>query len=87
MPTLHVAEQNLNADASRLSATIVNDTLKDARNVTIAAVLFDSGGVARAASKSLIVDVPAKSSVPVVFTWAGGVLTIVRAEITILPSF
>ncbi len=87
MPTLHVAEQNLNADASRLGATIVNDALTDAQNVTIAAVLFDSGGVARAASKSLIVDIPAKSSMPVVFTWAGGVPDIVRAQITILPSF
>jgi hypothetical protein len=87
MPTLHVAEQNLNADASRLGATIVNDTLTDVQNVTIAAVLFDSGGVARAASKSLIVDVPAKASMPVVFTWGSGVPNIVRAQITILPSF
>ncbi|HUD03074.1 MAG TPA: hypothetical protein VMR46_03640 [Candidatus Paceibacterota bacterium] len=87
IPTLSVAEQNLNADASRLSATVVNDTLNDAQNVTVAAVLFDSAGVARAASKSLIVDVPAKSSMPVVFTWGSGVPNIVRAEITILPSF
>jgi len=87
MPMLSIAEQNLNTDASRLGATVVNDTLTDAQNVTVAAVLFDSGGVARAASKSLIVYVPAKSSMPVVFTWAGGVPNIVRAQITILPSF
>ena len=87
IPTLSIAEQNLNADASRLGATIVNNTLTDAQNVTVAAVLFDSEGAARAASKSLIVDVPAKSSIPVVFTWAGGVPNIVRAQITILPSF
>jgi len=87
IPTLHVAEQNLNTYASRLGASIINNTLTDAHNVTVAAVLFDSQGVARAASKSLIVDVPAKSSMPAVFTWAGGVPNIVRAEITILPSF
>ncbi|MGC9602294.1 MAG: hypothetical protein ABSE76_00925 [Minisyncoccia bacterium] len=87
IPTLSIAEQNLNTDASQLGATVVNDTLSDAQNITVAAVLFDNQGVARAASRSLIVDIPAKSSVPVVFTWQGGVPNIVRAEITILPSF
>jgi hypothetical protein len=87
IPTLQITQQNLNADASRLGATIVNNTLQDAEQVTVTAVLFDSQGVARAASKSLLPVVSAQSSVPVVFTWSGGVPNIVRAEITILPSF
>ena len=87
IPTLHISEQMLQADASRLSATLTNTTLTDARGVTVTAVLFDSQGVARAASKSVLGTVPANSSVPLVFTWQGGVPNIVRAEITVLPSF
>jgi len=87
IPALHMTQQNLSTDASRLDALLVNDTLQDAGQVTVEAVLFDAEGVARAASKSLIATVPAKSSVPVVFTWQGGVPNIVRAEITIVPSF
>ena len=84
---LHVIQQNLSADASRLSATIVNDNLSDVQNVTAAAVLFDASGVARAASKSLITLVPGHSSASVVFTWPGGIPNIVSAQITLLPSF
>ncbi|HEY5383498.1 MAG TPA: hypothetical protein VIJ88_03015, partial [Candidatus Paceibacterota bacterium] len=87
IPTLGITQQNLNAGASRLSAVVVNNTLHDASQVTIAAVLFDGQGVARAASKSLLATLPAQSSMPVVFTWRGGVPNIVRAEITVLPSF
>ncbi len=87
VPLLGVTQQSLTADALRLSATVVNNTLQDAQSVTVAAVLFDSQGVARAASKSLLPVVPAQSSVPVVFTWQGGVPNIARAEITVLPSF
>ena len=86
-PRLKTTGQNLSPDASRLSATVVNDTLQNAKNVTLAVVLFDQDGVARAASRSLIASIPAKSSEPVVFTWPGGVPNIVKAEISILPSF
>ncbi len=87
IPILHITQQNLSSDASRLSAYVVNDTLNDAKNVTAAAVLFDSGGVARAASKSLVTVVPAHGTASLVFTWPGGNPDIVRAEITLLPSF
>ena len=87
LPALRATEQYLAPDASQLRATIVNDSIEDATKVTIAAVLFDAGGTARAASRSLLATVPRKGSVPVVFTWSGGVQNIVRAEITILPSF
>jgi hypothetical protein len=72
---------------NRISATIMNDSLEDAKKVTIVAVLFDAQGVARAASKSTLASLARKSSETVVFTWPGEFRDIARAEITILPSF
>lgn len=87
LPTLRIGNQFLAQDASQLSATITNESLQDAGKTTVTAVLFDSQGVARAASKSTLPKVARKSSQQVVFTWAGGVPGVVRAEITLLPSF
>lgn len=86
VPALRVTNQELAADGSRLSATIVNDGLAAVRRATITAVLYDVSGTARAASKSLI-DIPAKGSQAAVFTWPLGNTSIVRAEITVLPPF
>lgn len=86
LPSLRVAGQGLAADGSRLEAVVENSSLIDASGVTVGAVLFDASGTAVAASKSSI-DVAKKSAAPVVFTWPGGVLNVVRAEITVLPSF
>lgn len=83
LPKLNVSGQRLAADASRLEGAVSNDSFNDAR-ATVAAVLFDADGVARAASKSTI-TVPARSSTPVVFTWGTPAAGIVRAEITVLP--
>jgi hypothetical protein len=83
LPKLAVSNQKLAADASRLEATISNDSFNDVR-VTIAAVLFDGEGVARAASRSTA-TVPARSSAPIVFTWGQPASDVVRAEITLLP--
>lgn len=85
--TLRVTNQFLNEDASRLSATILNDSIQDVKDTVITAVLFDREGVARAASRSVLPRVPKRGSQTVVFTWQGGVDNIVRAEITVLPSF
>jgi len=82
-----VTGQQLSADGSRLSATLVNDTLEDSPRVTVVGVLFDQYGTAIAASKSTINRIQRKSSQPIVLTWPGGVQDIVRAEITTLPSF
>jgi len=84
---LRVVEGNPAADWSRLPVTIVNDSIDDAHDVTVDAVLFDAGGVARAASKSILKSVAHKSSQDVVFTWPGGVAGIVKAEVVVLPSF
>ncbi len=86
VPSLKVSGQNPNADWSKIEATLTNDSLLDAHNVTVGAVLFDASGTARAASRSIL-SVAKKSSVPVVFTFPGGVQNIVRAEITVLPPF
>jgi hypothetical protein len=87
IPPFSIADQNLSADGSRLSATVTNDSFSTAAEVTIAAVLFDQNGAALAASKSTIGALAGKSSQAVVFTWSGGVPGVARAEITILPSF
>lgn len=87
IPSLRTSAQQLSRDATRLDATIENNSIFDAPNVTLVAVLFDASGVARAASKSLVPVVPHKSSTHVVFTWPQAVAGIVRTDITILPSF
>lgn len=84
---LEVTDQQLSADGSRLSATLGNNTLEDATNVTVVGVLFDPGGTALAASKSVIGRIARKSSEPVVFTWPDGTIGVSRAEIIVLPSF
>lgn len=86
LPSIKISNQYLAPDASELSATVSNESLQDARSVTVAAVLFDSAGVARAASRSVLPKLARKSSQQAVFTWAGGVPGIVRAQITVLPS-
>ncbi len=87
LPALRAGNQLLAADGSRLSVTIFNESSENADKVTVAAVLFDGQGIARGASKSVVPRVPRKGSQDVVFTWPGGVKNIVRAEITLLPSF
>jgi hypothetical protein len=84
LPVLRAQRQLLAADGSRLTATIANESLLPAPRTTVAAVLFDAQGIARAASKSVI-SIDPKSSQDVTFTWPGGTPNIVRAEITILP--
>lgn len=83
LPQLALSRQKLASDASRLEATLSNDSFNDVR-ASVAAVLFDSQGVARAASKSTA-TVPARSATPIVFTWGQPAQDIVRAEITVLP--
>lgn len=83
LPKLSVSGQRLAADASRLDAVVNNDSYSSAR-ATVAAVLFDADGTARAASKSTV-TVPARSSTPVTFTWGEPAQGVVRADITLLP--
>ncbi|MDO8518505.1 MAG: hypothetical protein Q7S26_04430 [bacterium] len=87
IPVLRMSGQNLLPDGSRLSETVSNDSQTDVTNVSIVAVLFDTHGIARAASKSILASLPSGSAQEVVFTWPAGVPNVVRAEITTLPSF
>lgn len=85
LPTLRVVQNPLADNGRRLEVTLFNDSLRDARNVAVAAVLFDSSGTARAAAQTLLERVVRKSSQNVVFTWPQANLNIVRIEITVLP--
>lgn len=87
LPHVRIMDQNLAADGTRLSAMIFNEALTDVEDLAVAAVVFDQGGIARAASKTIIERIPRQSSVPIVFTWSAGFEGVARAEITILPSF
>jgi len=87
IPKLRITTKELSSDGSRLSVTIVNDSVEDTARLTVAAVLFDGQGVARAASKAQLAEVAHSSSQDVVFTWPDGISDIVRAEVTLLPSF
>jgi hypothetical protein len=84
---LRLTSQELADDGSRVSATLVNNSIEDQHRVVVTAVLFDNEGVARAASKTTLSTVARKSSVPLVFTWPSGFPNIVRAEMIILSSF
>lgn len=86
IPRIELSNQQLAADGSRLSLTLNNNTNTDAKNVTVIGVLFDADGAALAASKSVVPVVARKSSQDVVLTWQG-VPGVVRAEVTVLPSF
>lgn len=85
-PVLRVTNQKLESNASRLTATLVNDSRTDASRAAVTAVLFDAEGVARAASKS-IVSVPGRGEEFIVFTWNPAPQGIVRGEIVVLPPF
>lgn len=85
--SIRVTRQVLSSDATRLDATLTNDTVQDAQNVTVTAILFDRSGVARAASSSVVPLVAHRGSSHVVFTWGVPTSDIQTAEISILPTF
>ncbi len=87
IPPVEVTDQVLSSDGSRLSLTLGNNTVQDVNNITVVGVLFDANGVALGASKSLVASLPHKSMQNIVFTWPLGNPGVVRAEITVLPSF
>ncbi|OGC85220.1 hypothetical protein A3F55_01370 [Candidatus Adlerbacteria bacterium RIFCSPHIGHO2_12_FULL_53_18] len=87
LPQVRITGQQLAADGTRLSAVIINDGFEDVRNLRVAGVVFDTEGVVRAASVTLIDRITAKASQPAVFTWGDALEGVARAEITVLPSF
>lgn len=87
LPPIRITDQSLAADGTRLTGTLVNETLDEVRNVRLVAVVFDASGVARGASQTLITRLARQSSEPIIFTWPNGFEDVARAEITILPTF
>lgn len=87
IPMLRVSRQQLSPDGSRLDVTIDNTGISDATNVTLVAILYDTQGVARAASKSVVPAIAHKATEEVTFTWPMSNLHVARTEITLLPSF
>ncbi len=87
IPALRASAPVPNEDYSRVSTTVFNDSVTEARNTVVDVILFDADGTALAASKSLINRIAGKSSQSVVFTWPVGAPTAVRAEVRILPAF
>ena len=87
LPQVRITAQQLAADGTRLSAQINNDGFEEVRGITVVGVIFDTGGIARAASVSYLDRIASKSSEPAVFTWQEPVTGVARAEITVLPSF
>lgn len=87
LPVITLSNQILSPDGSRLSLRLTNGSLNEVAGLTVAAVLFDSQGVARGASRSFIGRMDRKSSQEVTFTWPQGVEGVVRAEITVIPAF
>jgi hypothetical protein len=85
-PTIWVKNQILAPDATRLSATIVNDTNWPVYNLSVMAVLFDASGNAVVASRSVIQEISPEAQNEVVFTWPQPTSGVVRAEITPLPA-
>lgn len=87
LPNVQITNQVLASDGTRLSFTLQNDTTADVTNLAVAGVLFDSRGIALAASKSIVPMLAHRSQQQVVFTWPLGNPNALRAEITLLPSF
>jgi hypothetical protein len=86
-PQLIITQPTHEADYSKFSAMLLNNTPTPVKNVSVIAILYDQNNTAIETSKSLVPLVNAHSSEPVVFTWPGGVDGVVRSEIIPLASF
>jgi hypothetical protein len=71
-----------NGSAPRISATISNPTTLPFQNVKVIVTVFDASNKVVGASQTIIAQLPAEGSVPVIFTWNEPFATQgVRAEI------
>ncbi len=86
MPALRIEGQQLSQDGSTLTANLVNTSDTAARNVAVAAILFDANDNAQGASKSTIANIPAGGAQELDFTWTPGVPNIVRVVLVPLPE-
>ncbi len=86
LPNVRISNLQLGEGGSRLSAEVVNQGSGDVRDLSLTAVLFDANGTAVNASKSTLDRIPRGASQEIVFTWPAQGATVVRAEITPVPS-
>jgi hypothetical protein len=84
IPTLKITGSRL--ENGRLSTTISNESLIDAKKVTVVAVLFDLNGVARAAAKTTLSKLSRKSSENLTFSWPNAESGY-TFEVKVVPSF
>lgn len=59
----------VDGDASKLSATLVNEGYEAIHTVRVVAIIYDGQGTAIAASETLVPSVRAQSTIPITFTW------------------
>jgi hypothetical protein len=68
-----VAAENiiLNNDAGlpRIDATVHNQSLDTIKTLSVVAIIYDAGGNAMAASRTVVENLSAQSSAPIAFTW------------------
>lgn len=87
LPALSIRDEALSPGGTRLSAMVANDSFDDVSSITVVAILYDSKENAVAASKSVIHNLPRKSSQLVVFTWPRPNPAVSYAEVKVLPTF
>lgn len=70
-PKLNVEDEKLSGEKTspRLTANVINPTVRDVNNVEVVSVLYDDNGNAIDASKTVIDKIAPNQSIPVVFTW------------------
>jgi von Willebrand factor type A domain len=63
----------------RLTASIQNTFLTDAKNIEVVATIFDSAGTPLTSSQTFIDSIPGQQSMPVTFTWAQPIAKTLRS--------
>lgn len=69
-PTLPtVTGRTIDPSNTRITATLNNVTAQPIERITVIATVFDAADMAIAASKTIVAELPAQGSAPLVFTW------------------
>lgn len=70
-PQLDVTNKALSRETTnpRVDATITNQSLTPVSNIELVAIVFDGAGNAIGASRTLVLNIEAGESLPLVFTW------------------
>jgi len=66
---IHIASQDLDQNALRLSASIENNSVETAARITVTALLYNADDVLVTASQTVIDALPPRGARAVVFTW------------------